>query len=263
MSDREFRQPFHNKLQPQRGSCWAHGNDRRIVGEKSWNGSINYYDVSSDSWKKTSLKDWVEQYQNFAKEVKDIRKWGNFIEKEGFCSNNYEKTFLIIKAKYLKKKKVPNYSMLQFCLVDTNDVKQKFPELDQMPKPHIRPGFDINLMKPLAVLNYICGVDSQWSCQGNHKNGIVTAYILLYSGEYFPLDLLVLLENNNFYIGLAKDYDEDLNETGKYRINLRSNWNDDVLTKELIKENNKLIKLLDSWADEKRAFLRKNRNFIL
>lgn len=144
--------------------------------------------------------------------------------------------------------------MLRLILCDTNRVKQTYPEVDQMPKGFICPGFDIELMKPLAVLKYLCGVTTQWSCQGNHKKYLPrTAYILLPTEQQFPADLMAKLESSNFFIGVVDDYYEDgsLKINSKGRHSLRSTWNKNCSESELEFFNSKLLKLLNEWANQK------------
>lgn len=152
---------------------------------------------------------------------------------------------------FRNKMKKPNYTMLRLCLVYYKAVKKEHPELEQMPKGSINPGYDVDLMQPLAVLKYLCGTSTQWSCQGNHKDGTATAYILLPTGENFPPDLMARLDKNNFYVGQVKDYDENLCETGKFRIKLESSWDKKIKEPELRKANQKLLELLNNWAVEK------------
>lgn len=145
---------------------------------------------------------------------------------------------------------IPNYPMLRLLLVSAQRVKVKYPELEQMPRGQICPGYDINLIQSLAVLRYLCGVKTQWSCQGTHKEVISDLYILLAPEAEFPEDLTKQLTSAGFQINEVDDYDET-GYTGKTRWKLSSCWDRKVKDAPLKKLNHKLLGLLDNWAQAK------------
>ena len=146
----------------------------------------------------------------------------------------------------------PNYAMLRLRIMETEKIKNHSSDIDQMPKGAICPGFDIQLMQTLAVLKYICGVETQWSCQGNHINSEPkVAYILLPAGHLFPCDLVELLDRHKLKIKLVKDYDFELKETEKIRYIVRSTWNKNIGNEILTQENNNLLTVLNFWSESK------------
>jgi hypothetical protein len=80
--------------------------------------------------------------------------------------------------------------MLRILCISSKKIKDKYPESDQMPKGAVCPGYDIELLPALGVLEYIHGITSQWSCQGNHKDYITSAYISLAPDNFFLKILL-------------------------------------------------------------------------
>ena len=81
--------PYYNYQQPKNGSCWKSSTERRVVGERSWNGDVNYYSVEKDLWVRCQLHEWLD-YQDTAKEVKNIKKWDIF-NKKGFSADSHHK----------------------------------------------------------------------------------------------------------------------------------------------------------------------------
>ena len=144
----------------------------------------------------------------------------------------------------------PNYVMLRSMVMQAHIIKNKYSELDQMPIGAICPGYDINIMQALAVLKYIYGVNTQWSCQGNHKDDLATSYILLAPNNEFPQPLVTQILNNGFTISQVLDYDENIKETGKFRFKISSCAQKNTSTSELIDLNKLFVRELNTWAEQ-------------
>ena len=150
----------------------------------------------------------------------------------------------------------PNYTMLRLMIIEAHRVRLRDPSMERMPTGAICPGYDIELMQTLAVLKYVCGIKTQWSCQGNHKQQKTTpAYILLPPGESFPEDLIQLIENAGLAHYTVPDYDSKFGGyTGKTRFNIRS-CNIPNLScikpSKLMELNEKFLSVINNWAREK------------
>jgi hypothetical protein len=138
-------------------------------------------------------------------------------------------------------------------LVESRIVQTKYPEVEQMPNGYICPGYDLRLMQPLAVLKYLFGVKTQWSCQGTHKAYKArAAYILLAADEQFPSELVSLMDNAGVKVEIVDDVDINLKSTGKNHLNLRSCTNPKELIEiELELLNEQFLNILNNWAKEK------------
>ena len=150
------------------------------------------------------------------------------------------------------KKEVPNYTMLRLMLIESDRIKTRFPEIEQMPDGYICPGYDIRLMPTLAVLKYLCKVKTQWSCQGTHKGDETRkAYILLASGETFPSNLVTILTDSGFIIQTVGDCDEKGNDNGKTRLMASSSSQKEINEAELEILNETFLNIIDNWAKSK------------
>lgn len=130
-------------------------------------------------------------------------------------------------------------------LLDYHKVKEKHPLEDQMPQGYICPGYDVEMMEVLAVLQYLYGIETQWSCQGNHRSGdIYKAYILIAPNNKFPKTLIDILKKNKFYVGYTDDYNDKGEKTGLTRQVIRSTQ----IAKDCKKKNPLFVKALKKWA---------------
>jgi hypothetical protein len=158
------------------------------------------------------------------------------------------------------KNPIPNFVMLRLMLVSTMIVQRKYPDLEQMPMGHICPGYDIRMMRPIAVLRYLLGVKTQWSCQGTHKSSPEhegESYILLAPEHSFPDDLIRSLRREGFGMGLVGgDIDENMQSTGRLRAKISAEKVGRIV--ETIDgpiyeasgktDNAEFLRILDEWA---------------
>lgn len=146
---------------------------------------------------------------------------------------------------------IPNYPMLRLMIIESVFIQKKYPELEHMPRGAICPGYDIKLIPALAVLKYLYGVKTQWSCQGNHKDGITTAYILLAPDHELPESLTKALLNAKLKIYPVPDYNEKVEPTGKTRIKISPITKDDYPSVEDLKDlNTRFMEVLTNWASQ-------------
>lgn len=153
----------------------------------------------------------------------------------------------LIKAK-------PNYTMLRLENLEKNTVKEKYPDSDQMVKPYVFSGYDIKMIEPLSVLKYIYGIETQFSCQGNHKDYLSHAYILLAPHNSFPQELVSRLENSGFILSIVPDViiDNKMNfvETSDTREKLWIGKDEKITKDNLILKNDIFMKILNEWSTE-------------
>ena len=152
-------------------------------------------------------------------------------------------------------RKEPNYVMLSLMLRDTIRVLQKHPGAEEMPDGFICPGRDVEMMPAIAALNYLCGVKTQWSCQGNHKNKKLKpnhAYLLLPEGEAFPDDLVLQMEKHGFSVFLKNNFDQENGHVIAGTRQLLKAKFDDIMSNEAKEAlNKKFLATLNGWAIQK------------
>jgi hypothetical protein len=143
--------------------------------------------------------------------------------------------------------------MLRLMLIASNTVKIKFPDADQIPNGYICPGYDLRLMQSLAVLRYIFGIKTQWSCQGNHNQTISRAYILLEPENRFPEDLVERILDAGLVVQMVGDIDINGIDTGRKRQVIRSSsiLASKIIPEHLEKMNEYLLNILEKWSMEK------------
>ena len=141
--------------------------------------------------------------------------------------------------------------MLRLCILEYNLIKNKYPYFDQMPKGHILSGCDVEMIEIIGVLQYLYGIKTQYSCQGNHQDYLTLAYLLLKPNEQYPSSLLKLIEENNFHFSLSDDFNEKMKPTGLKRQLLRSvelSKSKNMKPKEIFEANKNFVTLLKNWA---------------
>lgn len=107
----------------------------------------------------------------------------------------------------------PNFYMIYRIMNQLNKVLHKNPDSDRMPSSGVLPEYDIRLIKPITILKYVYEIKTQWSCQGNHKEEIGRAYLMLEPNESFPNSLLQKCEASHLYLDLV---DEVIFKNGLY-----------------------------------------------
>ena len=142
--------------------------------------------------------------------------------------------------------KFPNYNMLRLILVSENQAKL-FSKDGRMPIGYMWSKRDIDIIPTLAVLNYIYGEETQWSCQGNHESEICRGYILLSPSHCFPESLMSYIKGTFIIHEVTDDYDmKTLLKTDKNRHMLKSC--EDIESEDLLHRNQRFTTILNQWA---------------
>lgn len=150
------------------------------------------------------------------------------------------------KSRYNKDMTVEDF--FKQALEELKRVKRDLPEAEKMPKGYLLAGIDIQLVKPIIVLNEIFKAKTQWSCQGHLNSRWDLAYIRFQEGFEAPKALVSRLKDKGFVTGFMRPF-EDKPEV-EICIIRAFNHDEVVNQKDRVLKNQEFLKELNYFADE-------------
>lgn len=133
-------------------------------------------------------------------------------------------------------------------LSELKEVRETHPEAEKMPKGYLLEGIDIQLVKPIVVLNEIFKANTQWSCQGHLNSRWDLAYIRFKEGFEAPKALVSRLQDKGFVTGFMRPF-EDKPEV-EICIIRAFNHDEVVNQKDRVFKNQEFLKELNDFADK-------------
>ena len=130
---------------------------------------------------------------------------------------------------------------------DIKLVREKHPEVEKMPEGYIFAGCDIELVRPIAVINEVFQNKTQWSCQGHSDSRWDLAYIRFQEGHEAPKELVKRLKEKGFIAGYAQPF----NDKPEVKVFIIRAFNHDEVScpNKRMQKNKEFLKELNEFAN--------------